>query len=89
MAWTCKTGNNPKGCGGISGFATPDDGQFGAAAPDRRLRFDERYGIAVLQFYGTLEGNWLCGNPHDRGRVSGQWVAPSSTLISRSLTITD
>ena len=63
MAWTCKTGNNPKGCGGISGFATPDDGQFGAAAPDLRLRFDERYGIAVLQFYGTLEGNWLCGNP--------------------------
>lgn len=38
-------------------------------APDRWRRFEERYGITVLQFYGASEGGWLCGNRHDRRRV--------------------
>ena len=38
-------------------------------SPDRWRRFEERYGIALLQFYGASEGGWLCGNRHDGRRI--------------------
>ena len=38
-------------------------------APDRWRRFEERYGITLLQFYGASEGGWLCGNRHDNRKV--------------------
>ena len=38
-------------------------------APDRWRRFEERYGISLLQFYGASEGGWLCGNRHDNRKV--------------------
>ena len=34
-------------------------------SPDRWRKFEETYGIALLQFYGASEGGWLCGNRHD------------------------
>ena len=37
--------------------------------PDRWRRFEETYGIALLQFYGASEGGWLCGNRHDDRKV--------------------
>ena len=38
-------------------------------SPDRWRRFEETYGIALLQFYGASEGGWLCGNRHDDRKV--------------------
>lgn len=38
-------------------------------APDSWRRFESRYGIRLLQFYGASEGGWLCGNRHDMRRV--------------------
>lgn len=38
-------------------------------APDNWRRFESRYGIRLLQFYGASEGGWLCGNRHDMRRV--------------------
>ena len=38
-------------------------------SPDRWRRFEETYGITLLQFYGASEGGWLCGNRHDRRKV--------------------
>ena len=35
-------------------------------APERWRQFEERYGIAIAQFYGASEGGWLCGNRHNR-----------------------
>ena len=38
-------------------------------SPDRWRRFEEIYGITLLQFYGASEGGWLCGNRHDNRKV--------------------
>ena len=38
-------------------------------SPDRWRRFEELYGITLLQFYGASEGGWLCGNRHDRRKL--------------------
>ena len=38
-------------------------------APDQWVRFEETYGIRVLQFYGASEGGWLCGNRHGERRI--------------------
>jgi acyl-coenzyme A synthetase/AMP-(fatty) acid ligase len=38
-------------------------------APDRWRRFEELYGVRVLQFYGASEGGWLCGNRVDKCRI--------------------
>ena len=38
-------------------------------SPDRWRRFEERYGITLLQFYGASEGGWLCGNRHHRRKL--------------------
>ena len=38
-------------------------------APDRWRRFEDSYGITLLQFYGASEGGWLCGNRHDNRKV--------------------
>ncbi len=38
-------------------------------APDNWRRFESRYGVRLLQFYGASEGGWLCGNRHDMRRV--------------------
>jgi acyl-coenzyme A synthetase/AMP-(fatty) acid ligase len=35
-------------------------------APERWRQFEERYGVAIAQFYGASEGGWLCGNRHSR-----------------------
>ena len=33
-------------------------------APERWQQFEDMYGITVLQFYGSSEGGWVCGNRH-------------------------
>ncbi len=33
-------------------------------SPDRWQRFEDIYGIKVLQMYGSSEGGWVCGNRH-------------------------
>ena len=33
-------------------------------APERWQRFEDAYGIPVIQFYGSSEGGWVCGNRH-------------------------
>ena len=38
-------------------------------SPDNWRRFESRYGIRLLQFYGASEGGWLCGNRHDMCRI--------------------
>ncbi len=38
-------------------------------ATDRWRRFEDIYGIRLLQFYGASEGGWLCGNRADDRRV--------------------
>ncbi len=38
-------------------------------APDQWRRFEDIYGITLLQFYGASEGGWLCGNRHDRHKI--------------------
>ena len=32
--------------------------------PDRWRKFEETYGINLLQFFGCSEGGWVCGNRH-------------------------
>ncbi len=34
-------------------------------APERWQQFEDVYGIPVIQFYGSSEGGWVCGNRHD------------------------
>ena len=38
-------------------------------SPDRWRRFEDTYGITLLQFYGASEGGWLCGNRHDNRKI--------------------
>lgn len=38
-------------------------------SPERWQRFEARYGVRLLQFYGASEGGWLCGNRHDKCRI--------------------
>jgi len=34
-------------------------------SPERWRQFEEMYGFTLLQFYGSSEGGWVCGNRHD------------------------
>jgi acyl-coenzyme A synthetase/AMP-(fatty) acid ligase len=38
-------------------------------APEQWARFEQRYGIQLLQMYGMSEGGWICGNRHHRRRM--------------------
>ena len=38
-------------------------------APDQWLRFEQRYGIELLQLYGMSEAGWICGNTHYKHRL--------------------
>jgi acyl-coenzyme A synthetase/AMP-(fatty) acid ligase len=33
--------------------------------PERWQEFEDMYGITLLQFYGSSEGGWVCGNRHN------------------------
>ena len=45
-------------------------------APDQWRRFEDTYGIRLLQFYGASEGGWLCGNRYgDRKIGTVGWPA--------------
>ena len=38
-------------------------------APDRWRKFEARYEIRLLQFYGASEGGWLCGNRFGKQKI--------------------
>ena len=38
-------------------------------SPDQWRRFEEMYGVTLLQLYGMSEAGWICGNRHDRRRM--------------------
>lgn len=38
-------------------------------APEQWERFEQRYGITLLQLYGMSEAGWICGNTHYRRRM--------------------
>lgn len=38
-------------------------------SPDQWARFEEMYGITLLQLYGMSEAGWICGNRHYRRRM--------------------
>ena len=38
-------------------------------APDQWARFEDRYGIELLQLYGMSEAGWICGNTHYKRRI--------------------
>ncbi len=38
-------------------------------SPDQWIRFEEMYGITLLQLYGMSEAGWICGNRHYRRRM--------------------
>ena len=38
-------------------------------APEQWVRFEQRYGIMLLQLYGMSEAGWICGNTHYKRRM--------------------
>ena len=38
-------------------------------SPDQWRKFEDMYGVALLQLYGMSEAGWICGNRHDRRRM--------------------
>ena len=38
-------------------------------SPDQWRRFEEMYGVTLLQLYGMSEAGWICGNRHYRRRM--------------------
>ena len=38
-------------------------------SPDQWRKFEEMYGVTLLQLYGMSEAGWICGNRHDRRRM--------------------
>ena len=38
-------------------------------APEQWQRFEDRYGIKLLQLYGMSEAGWICGNTHYKRRM--------------------
>ena len=38
-------------------------------SPEQWQRFEEMYGVTLLQLYGCSEGGWICGNHHDKRKV--------------------
>ena len=40
-----------------------------ALSPEQWSKFEEMYGLTLLQLYGMSEAGWICGNRHDRRRM--------------------
>ena len=38
-------------------------------SPEQWQRFEEMYGIKLLQMYGMSEAGWLCANRHDKSKI--------------------
>ena len=38
-------------------------------SPDQWRKFEDMYGVTLLQLYGMSEAGWICGNRHDRRRM--------------------
>ena len=38
-------------------------------SPEQWERFENTYGLTLLQLYGMSEAGWICGNRHDRRRM--------------------
>ena len=38
-------------------------------SPDQWRKFEEMYGVTLLQLYGMSEAGWICGNRHNRRRM--------------------
>ena len=38
-------------------------------SPDQWVKFEEMYGVTLLQLYGMSEAGWICGNRHYRRRM--------------------
>ena len=38
-------------------------------SPEQWRKFEDMYGVTLLQLYGMSEAGWICGNRHDRRRM--------------------
>ena len=38
-------------------------------SPDQWRKFEDMYGVTLLQLYGMSEAGWICGNRHNRRRM--------------------
>jgi acyl-coenzyme A synthetase/AMP-(fatty) acid ligase len=38
-------------------------------SPDQWRKFEDLYGVTLLQLYGMSEAGWICGNRHDRRQM--------------------